>query len=61
MTDLRIIAGYALREAVRRRVLLVVVVLTRASSRSTRSAANEAFEEVSRQGGPPGGRSRTRC
>ena len=54
MTDLRIIAGYALREAVRRRVLIVVVVLTAGFLALYAFGCNEAFDEVSRQGAPPG-------
>lgn len=54
MTDLRIIAGYALREAVRRRVLLVVVVLTAGFLALYAFGCNEAFEEVSRHGVGPG-------
>ncbi len=46
ITDLRIIAGYALREAVRRKVLLVVVVLTVAFLALYTYGTNEAFEEV---------------
>jgi Cu-processing system permease protein len=47
--DLRIIAGYALREAVRRRVLLVVVVLTVGFLALYSYGCGQAFEEVSRQ------------
>jgi Cu-processing system permease protein len=47
--DLRIIAGYALREAVRRRVLLVVVVLTVGFLMLYSYGCHEAFKEVSRQ------------
>ncbi len=46
--DLRIIAGYALREAVRRRVLLVVVVLTAAFLALYAFGSAEAFEEAAR-------------
>ncbi|HUR83788.1 MAG TPA: ABC transporter permease subunit [Solirubrobacteraceae bacterium] len=54
MNDLRIIAGYALREAVRRRVLVVVVVLTAGFLALYAFGVNEAFDEVSHQGLPPG-------
>jgi Cu-processing system permease protein len=47
--DLRIIAGYALREAVRRRVLLVVAVLTVGFLALYAFGAGEAFEEVAAQ------------
>lgn len=47
--DLRIIAGYALREAVRRRVLLVVVVLTAAFLALFAFGSAEAFEEAASQ------------
>jgi ABC-type transport system involved in multi-copper enzyme maturation permease subunit len=49
LLDLRIIAGYALREAVRRRVLLVVVVLTVGFLVLYSYGCREAFKEVSRQ------------
>jgi Cu-processing system permease protein len=45
-----IIAGYALREAVRRRVLVVVVVLTILFLALYAFGSWEAFKEVSRQG-----------
>lgn len=48
--DLRIVAGYALREAVRRRVLLVVVVLTAAFLALYAFGSDEAFREVARHG-----------
>ncbi len=48
MLDLRLIAGYALREAVRRRVLLVVVVLTAAFLALYAFGSAEAFEEAAR-------------
>jgi Cu-processing system permease protein len=48
MTDLRTIAGYALREAVRRRVLLVVVVLTVGFFALYAFGSEEAFNEVAR-------------
>jgi len=54
MLDLRIIAGYALREAVRRRVLLVVVVLTVGFLALYTFGSAEAFKEVSRQQIPGG-------
>ena len=54
MLDLRIIAGYALREAVRRRVLLVVVVLTVGFLALYAFASAEAFKQVSRQRIPVG-------
>jgi len=53
-TDLRIIAGYALREAVRRKVLVVVVVLTAGFLALYTYGSSEAFKEVSRQQLPPG-------
>ncbi len=49
MTDLRIIAGYALREALRRRVLVVVVVLTAGFLALYAFGANEVFDDVSSQ------------
>jgi len=54
MLDLRIIAGYALREAVRRRVLLVVVVLTVGFLALYTFGSAEAFKEVSREQIPGG-------
>jgi Cu-processing system permease protein len=54
LLDLRIIAGYALREAVRRRVLLVVVVLTVGFLALYTFGSAEAFKEVSRQRIPGG-------
>jgi len=45
--DLGTIAGYALREAVRRRALVVVVVLTLGFLALYAYGANEAFDEVS--------------
>ncbi|MDX6680022.1 MAG: type transport system permease protein [Solirubrobacteraceae bacterium] len=51
--DLRIIAGYALREAVRRKVLVVVVVLTLAFLALYAFGSAQAFQEVDRfRGGP---------
>ena len=50
--DLRIIAGYALREAIRRKVLLVVVVLTVAFLALYAYGSAQAFEEVSKLGVP---------
>jgi len=47
--DLRTIAGYALREAVRRKVLVVVVVLTVGFLAAYAFGSNEAFNEVARQ------------
>ena len=52
--DLRIIAGYALREALRRRMLLVVVVLTAGFLALYAFGSHEAFKEVSRQRIPGG-------
>jgi len=52
--DLLIIAGYALREAVRRRVLVVVVVLTLAFLGLYAFGSVEAFKEVE-SFGPTGG------
>jgi len=46
ITDLRIIAGYALREAVRRRVLIVVVVLTIGFLALYAFGCSQAFDEV---------------
>ena len=54
LLDLRIIAAYALREAVRRRVLVVVVVLTAAFLALYAFGTAEAFEEVSETTLPPG-------
>jgi Cu-processing system permease protein len=53
--DLRIIAGYALREAVRRRVLLVVVVLTGGFLTLFTYGSQRAFREVARKRIPAGG------
>ena len=50
--DLRIIAGYALRETVRRRVIVVVVVLTLAFLALYTYGAAQAFGEVSGIGVP---------
>jgi TRAP-type C4-dicarboxylate transport system permease small subunit len=50
LLDVRIIAGYALREAVRRKVLAVVVVLTVAFLALYAYGSSEAFDEVSRAG-----------
>jgi ABC-type transport system involved in multi-copper enzyme maturation permease subunit len=52
--DLQIIAGYALREAVRRRVLLVVVVLTGGFLLLYAYGTEKAFNEVSSQRMPAG-------
>jgi ABC-2 type transport system permease protein len=52
--DLRIIAGYALREAVRRRVLLVVVVLTGGFLLLYAYGTEQAFREVSSRRIPAG-------
>jgi Cu-processing system permease protein len=52
--DLQIIAGYALREAVRRRVLLVVVVLTGGFLLLYAYGTEKAFNEVSSQRTPAG-------
>jgi Cu-processing system permease protein len=52
--DLRIIAGYALREALRRRVLLVVVVLTAGFLALYAYGSHEAFREVANQRVPAG-------
>jgi ABC-type transport system involved in multi-copper enzyme maturation permease subunit len=54
LIDLRIIAGYALREAVRRRVLLVVVVLTVCFLALYTFGSSEAFKEVTRERIPGG-------
>lgn len=52
--DLRIIAGYALREAVRRKVLVVVVVLTVGFLGLYAYGSWEAFQQVEQVGAPPG-------
>jgi ABC-type transport system involved in multi-copper enzyme maturation permease subunit len=52
--DLRIIGGYALREAVRRKVLVVVVVLTVAFLALYAYGSWEAFDEVSAGAVPRG-------
>jgi len=54
LTDLRTIAGYALREAVRRKVLLVVVVLTVGFLALYAFGNVEVFKEVSRASQAPG-------
>jgi Cu-processing system permease protein len=46
ITDLRVIAGYALREAVRRKVLVVVLVLTVAFLALYTYGCSQAFDEV---------------
>jgi Cu-processing system permease protein len=51
--DLRAIAGYALREALRRRVLTVVVVLTLAFLALYWLGVREAFDEVATLGAVP--------
>jgi Cu-processing system permease protein len=48
LLDLRTIAGYALREAVRRKVLVVVAVLTVGFLALYAFGSSEAFKEVSR-------------
>jgi ABC-type transport system involved in multi-copper enzyme maturation permease subunit len=53
LLDLRIIAGYALREAVRRRVVVVVVVLTVAFLALYTFGCEQAFDEAG-QFGPQG-------
>jgi ABC-type transport system involved in multi-copper enzyme maturation permease subunit len=53
ISDLRTIAGYALREALRRRVLTVVVVLTIAFLALFWLGVREAFDEVSTLGAVP--------
>ena len=55
MLDVRIVAGYALREALRRKVFVVVVVLTAAFLALYAYGTEQAFDEVSRfgAGGPP--------
>ena len=57
LRDLQTIAGYALREAVRRKVLLVVVVLTVCFLALYAFGTYQAFQEVSGAdgGGFPGG------
>jgi len=56
LRDLQTIGGYALREAVRRKVLLVVVVLTICFLALYAFGTHEAFQEVSRgEGGGLGG------
>lgn len=52
LLDLRTIAGYALREAIRRKVLLVVVVLTAGFLAVYAFGSNEAFKEISNSGLP---------
>jgi len=54
LLDLRTIAAYALREAIRRRVLLVVVVLTIGFLALYAFGSNEAFKEVAERPLPPG-------
>ena len=51
MSDALAIAGHALREAVRRRVLLVVALLTAAFLGLYSLAAFEAFDSLEREGG----------
>ncbi len=51
--DLRIIAGYALREAIRRKVLVVVVVLTVAFLALYAYGSSEAFKETEKFQGLP--------
>jgi ABC-type transport system involved in multi-copper enzyme maturation permease subunit len=46
LTDLRVIAGYALREAVRRKVLVVVLVLTILFLALYTYGCSQAFDEV---------------
>ena len=53
--DLRIIAGYALREALRRRVLLVVVVLTAGFLALYAYGSQQAFRQVTSRRIPAGG------
>ncbi|MGH2941336.1 MAG: ABC transporter permease subunit [Solirubrobacteraceae bacterium] len=53
LLDVRIIAGYALREAVRRKVLVVVVVLTAGFLALYAYGSSEAFKEVSQGRLPP--------
>jgi len=55
LRDLQTIAGYALREAVRRKVLFVVVVLTICFLALYAFGAYQAFQEVSQGGGSTGG------
>jgi len=52
MTDLRIIAGYALREAIRRRVLLVVCILTVLFLALYTYGSWAAFREIGRNSVP---------
>jgi Cu-processing system permease protein len=51
LLDIRIVAGYALREAVRRKVFVVVVVLTGAFLALYTYGSKQAFHEVTRFGG----------
>ena len=53
LRDLATIAGYALREAIRRKVLVVVAVLTAGFLALYTFGSSEAFEEVSRARLPP--------
>ncbi len=55
LADLRIIAGYALRETVRRKVLVVVGVLTVAFLALYTFGCVQAFDEVRKYSGPAGG------
>jgi ABC-type transport system involved in multi-copper enzyme maturation permease subunit len=55
LRDLQTIGGYALREAVRRKVLLVVVVLTIAFLALYAFGTYQAFQEVTRPGAVPAG------
>ena len=55
LRDLQTIAGYALREAVRRKILFVVVVLTICFLALYAFGAYQAFQEVSQGGGSTGG------
>ncbi len=50
--DLRIVAGYALREALRRKVFVVVIVLTLAFLALYAYGCQQAFQEVARIGVP---------
>ncbi len=50
LLDVRIVAGYALREALRRKVFVVVVVLTLAFLALYAYGTKQAFDEVSRFG-----------
>jgi len=54
LTDLRIVGGYALREALRRKVFVVVIVLTLAFLALYAYGTEQAFDEVARfgEGGP---------